>query len=162
MHQSPIVNVGNYKPYYGDLDSNGWPQKPRDNAQRAVAPSQAVMISEDLHYTTILQQGIDDWGDGPWTYSLPAFGSGQGRIWEPEVPPQGGAIPGRNGTGNYHDRFGNKLTLSAKADGIVGYGMILFDKEAREIILDIHPMDPDTRDPIDIEVPGWPKRIKID
>ena len=162
MHQSPIVNVGNYKPYYGDLDSNGWPQKPRENALRAIAPSQAVMISEDLHYTTILQQGIDDWGDGPWTYSLPAFGSGQGRIWEPEVPPQGGAIPGRNGTGNYHDRFGNKLTLSAKADGIVGYGMILFDKEAREIILDIHPMDPDTRDPIDIEVPGWPKRIKID
>ena len=64
MHQSPIVNVGNYKPYYGDLDSNGWPQKPRENALRAIAPSQAVMISEDLHFTTILQQGIDDWGDG--------------------------------------------------------------------------------------------------
>ena len=162
LHQSPLVNVGNYKPYYGDMDSNGWPQTPRDNALRAISPSQAVMISGDLHYATILKQGIDNWGDGPWTYSLPAFGSGQGRIWEPEEPPQGGAIPNMNGTGNYHDRFGNKLTLIAKADGIVGYGMILFDKEAREIILDIHPMDPDTRDPIDIEVPGWPKRIKID
>ena len=82
MHQSPLVNLGNYKPYYKDLDSNGRPQKPRDNALRAIAPSQAVMISEDLHYA-ILQQGIDDWGDGPWTYSLPAFGSGQGRIGDP-------------------------------------------------------------------------------
>ncbi len=162
LHQSPLVNVGNYKPYYGDLDSNGWPQTPRDNALRAIAPSQAVMISGDLHYATILQQGIDDWGDGPWTYSLPAFGSGQGRIWDPQRPPQGGAIPGRDGTGNYHDRFGNKLTLDAKADGIVGYGTILFDKETREITLEIHPMDPDTRDPVDIEVPGWPKVIKVE
>jgi len=162
LHQSPLVNVGNYKPYYGDMDSNGWPQTPRKNALRAIAPSQAVMVSGDLHYATILQQGIDDWGDGPWTYSLPAFGSSQGRIWNPDTPPQGGAIPGRDGTGNYHDRFGNKLTLNAKADGIVGYGMILFDKEAHEITLEIHPMDPDTRDPIDIVVPGWPKQIKID
>tara|TARA_B100000519_G_scaffold56423_1_gene47135 strand:+ start:58 stop:1824 length:1767 start_codon:yes stop_codon:yes gene_type:complete len=162
LHQSPLVNVGNYKPYYGDLDSNGWPQTPRGDALRAIAPSQAVMISGDLHYATILQQGIDDWGDGPWTYSLPAFGSNQGRIWDPKRSPQGGAIPGRDGTGNYHDRFGNKLTLDAKADGIVGYGTILFDKEAREITLEIHPMDPDTRDPIDIKVVGWPKVIKVE
>ena len=120
------------------------------------------MISGDLHYATILRHGIDDWGDGPWTYSLPAFGSGQGRIWDPQRPPQGGAIPGRDGTGNYHDRFGNKLTLDAKADGIVGYGTILFDKETREITLEIHPMDPDTSDPVDIEVLGWPKVIKVE
>jgi hypothetical protein len=162
LHQSALVNVGNYKPYFGDMDSNGWPQTPRDQALRAIVPSQAVMISGDLHYATILQQGIDDWGDGPWSYSLPAFGSGQGRIWDPEEPPQGGAVPGMKGTGNYHDRFGNKLTLTAKADGVVGYGMVLFDKEAGEITLEIYPMDPDTRDPIDLEVPGWPKRIKID
>ena len=120
------------------------------------------MISGDLHYATILRHGIDDWGDGPWTYSLPAFGSGQGRIWDPQRPPQGGAIPGRDGTGNYHDRFGNKLTLDAKADGIVGYGTILFDKETREITLEIHPMDPDTSDAVDIEVLGWPKVIKVE
>ncbi|MBT6381483.1 MAG: hypothetical protein HOJ89_14890, partial [Opitutales bacterium] len=133
LHQSALVNVGNYKPYYGDMDSNGWPQTPRDTALRAITPSQAVMISGDLHYATILQQGIDDWGDGPWSYSLPAFGSGQGRIWDPQIPPQGGAIPGMDGSGNYLDRFGNKLTLTAKADGIVGYGIVLFDKESREI-----------------------------
>ena len=161
MHQSPIVNVGNYKPYYEDLDSNGWPPKPRDNALRAIAPSQAFMIYEALHYATILRQGIDDWDDFPWTYSLPAFGSGQGRIWDPQRPPQRGAIPGRDGTGNYHNRFGNKLALDAKADGIVGYGTILFDKETREISLEIHPINPATRDPVDIEVLRWPKVIKV-
>ncbi|MCH2615232.1 MAG: hypothetical protein MKZ70_11180, partial [Opitutales bacterium] len=100
LHQSPLVNVGNYKPYYGDVDSNGWPQTPRDDALRAIAPSQAVMISGDLHYATILQQGIDDWGDGPWTYSLPAFGSNPGRIWYQKRSPQVGALPGRDRTRN--------------------------------------------------------------
>ncbi|MCH2615231.1 MAG: hypothetical protein MKZ70_11175 [Opitutales bacterium] len=52
--------------------------------------------------------------------------------------------------------------MDAKADGIVGYGTILFDKEAREITLEIHPMDPDTRDPIDIKLVCWPKVIKVE
>lgn len=161
LHQSPLVNVGNYQRTFGDMDSNGWPPTARNNALRALNPANSVMISGDLHYGVILQQGIDDWGDGPWAYSLPPFGSGQGRVWDPVEPPQGGAIPGMPGSGNHFDRFGNKLTVLAKADGIVGYGMILFDKDAGEIELQFHPMDPGTREPISIDVPGWPKRIKV-
>ena len=161
LHQSPLVNVGNYQRTFGDMDSNGWPPTARNNALRALTPAKSIMISGDLHYGTILQNGVDAWGDGPWCYSLPPFGSSQGRVWDPIEAPQGGAIPGISGTGNYHDRFGNKLTVLAKADGIVGYGMILFDKDAGEIELQFHPMDPRTREPIDIDVPGWPHRLKL-
>ena len=161
LHQSPLVNVGNYQRTFGDMDSNGWPPTARNNALRALTPAKSIMISGDLHYGTILQQGVDDWGDGPWCYSLPPFGSGQGRVWNPIEAPQGGAIPGMPGSGNHFDRFGNKLTVLAKADGRVGYGMILFDKVSGEIELQFHPMDPNTREPIDLDVPGWPQRIKL-
>ena len=52
--------------------------------------------------------------------------------------------------------------MVAKGDGVVGYGTILFDKETREITLQIHPMDPTTREPIDLDVPGWPKKISVE
>jgi hypothetical protein len=161
LHQSPLVNVGNYQRTFGDMDSNGWPPTARNNALRALSPSHAVMISGDLHYGTILQQGVEEWGDNLWSYSLPPFGSGQGRIWDPVEPPQGGAIPGMPGSGNHFDRFGNKLTVVAKADGKVGYGMILFDKDNHDITLQFHPMNSDTREPLHIDVQGWPRRIVV-
>jgi hypothetical protein len=114
-----------------------------------------------MHYGTILKHGVDEWGDGPWEFSLPPFGSGVNRLWNPSEPPQGGAIPGMPGSGNHHDRFGNKLTLIAKSDGGVGYGMILLDKDSRDVTFQFHPTDPTTRDPIEGDVPGWPKRIRV-
>jgi hypothetical protein len=65
------------------------------------------------------------------------------------------------GSGNHHDRFGNKLTLAAKADGDVGYGMILLDKQKREITFEIHPFD-QKREPDPKPIPGWPMTIHID
>jgi alkaline phosphatase D len=107
LSQTPYVNVGNYKPSYGDMDSNGWPQSGRKRALEAIVPSGAVMISGDIHYGTLLQHGIKAWGDGPWSYSVPTFGSKANRIWKPSVAAQGRAIPGMEGSGNHHDRFGN-------------------------------------------------------
>jgi hypothetical protein len=161
LSQSPFVNVGNYEPSYGDMDSNGWPQSARNRALEAIVPSGAVMISGDIHYGTLLQHGINAWGDGPWSYSTPTFGSKANRIWKPSVPAQGRAIPGIEGSGNHHDRFGNKLTLAAKADGVVGYGIILLDKQKREITFEIHPFD-QKREPDPRPIPGWPMTIRIE
>ena len=161
LSQSPYANVGNYKPHYGDMDSNGWPQSARNRALRAIAPSQAVMLCGDIHYGTLFQNGIDDWGDGPWTFSVPGFTSNNNRRWKPSVEPQGGAVEGVEGSGNHHDRFGNKLTLVGKADGYKGYGMAFFDKDKRQITLDIHLFD-DAREPVNDRVPGWPRVIEVD
>ena len=161
LSQSPYVNVGNYEPSYGDMDSNGWPQSGRKRALRAIVPSGAVMISGDIHYATLLQHGINKLGDGPWSYSVPAFSAKGHRIWKPSVSAQGRAIPGMEGSGNHHDRFGNKLTLAAKADVVLGYGMIILDKQKREITFEIHPSD-EKRESDPKPIPGRPMTIRIE
>lgn len=69
-------------------------------------------------------------------------------------------MPGVEGSGNYHDRFGNKLTLVAKADGLQGYGMILFDKDKHRITLELYTFDAN-REPKQVAVPGWPMVIDV-
>ena len=160
LSQSPLVNIGNYDVRYGDMDSNGWPQSARNRALAIIAPTQAVMVSGDIHFGTLHQHGIQRWGDGPWGYSLPAFSSKQNRRWGPPVAAQGNAIPGRDGTGNHHDRFGNKLTVAATAPGVNGYGMIVFDKQNSTITCEIHTMDAE-RVPSGEAVPGWPHQIGV-
>lgn len=160
LAQSPLVNIGNYDVRFGDMDSNGWPQSARNRALRAIAPSSAIMISGDIHFGTLHQHGINDWGDGPWAFSLPAFSSNQNRSWGPSEPAAGRSIPGIEGSGNHHDRFGNKLTVAGVAHGINGYGMILLDKENRRITCHLHTMDQD-RKPNQQNVPGWPMTIEV-
>ncbi|HIK93275.1 MAG TPA: hypothetical protein EYG03_15035, partial [Planctomycetes bacterium] len=160
LSQSPLVNIGNYDVTYGDMDANGWPQSARNRALRAIGPSQAVMISGDIHFGTLHQHGIDDWGDGPWAFSLPAFSSKQNRSWRPAVPAQGREIPGVVGSGNHHDRFGNKVSVAGTAHGENGYGMLLFDKDKHQITMELHTMDQDRR-PSNQRVPGWPLTIDV-
>ena len=160
LSQSPLVNIGNYDVSYGDMDANGWPQSARNRALRAIAPSRAVMISGDIHFGTLHQHGIEQWGDGPWGYSVPAFASNQNRSWRPSVPAQGREIDGVVGSGNHHDRFGNKLTVAGTAHGYNGYGMVVFDKQERRIVLELHTMNQD-REPSNEEVPGWPLTIDV-
>ncbi|MDG1897506.1 MAG: sulfatase-like hydrolase/transferase [Fuerstiella sp.] len=160
LSQSPLVNIGNYDVTYGDMDANGWPQTARKRALRAIAPSQAIMISGDIHFGTLHQHGIDDWGDGPWAFSLPAFSSKQNRSWRPGVPAQGREIPGVVGSGNHHDRFGNKLSVAGTAHGENGYGMLLFDKDKHQVTMELHTMNQDRR-PSHQAVPGWPLTVKI-
>ena len=160
LSQSPFVNIGNYDVRYGDMDANGWPQTARNRALKAITPSKAVMLSGDIHFGTLHQHGISEWGDGPWGYSVPAFASKQNRKWGPAVPAQGREVPGMPGTGNHHDRFGNKLTVAATAPGANGYGMVRFDKTNMTIVCELHSMDAE-RQPDGKMIPGWPLQINV-
>ncbi len=160
LSQSPMVNIGNYDVTYGDMDANGWPQSARNRALRSIAISKAVMVSGDIHFGTLHQHGIEQWGDGPWGFSLPAFASKQNRSWGPSVPAQGREIDGIAGSGNHHDRFGNKMTVAGTAHGFNGYGMLLFDQANRQITMQLHTMDQD-RKPSNESVPGWPLTIEV-
>ncbi len=160
LSQSPFVNIGNYDVRYGDMDANGWPQSARNRALAAIAPSKAIMLAGDIHFGTLHQHGIDAWGDGPWGYSVPAFASKQNRKWGPAVPPQGREIPGIDGSGNHHDRFGNKITVAATAPGANGYGMVRFNKQEMTIICELHSMNAE-REPDQKRIPGWPLRIEV-
>ena len=160
LSQSPFVNIGNYDVRYGDMDSNGWPQSARNRALEAIQPSQAVMLAGDIHFGTLHQHGVKEWGDGPWGYSVPAFASKQNRKWGPAVAAQGGEIEGIDGSGNHHDRFGNKLTVAATAPGANGYGIVRFNKSKMTIICELHSMN-SSREPDGKQIPGWPHRIQV-
>lgn len=155
LSQSPFVNIGNYDARFGDMDANGWPMSARDRALRLIAPSKALMLSGDIHLGTLLQHGIDDWGDGPWSFSMPAFSSKKNRSWTPRFPSQGREIPGVEGSGNHHDRFGNKMSVAGVAHGFNGYGIVLFDNTNKRITIEVHTMN-DDREPSNQKVPGWP------
>ena len=145
---------------HADMDSNGWPQSARNRALEAIQPSQAVMLAGDIHFGTLHQHGVKEWGDGPWGYSVPAFASKQNRKWGPAVAAQGGEIEGIDGSGNHHDRFGNKLTVAATAPGANGYGIVRFNKSKMTIICELHSMN-STREPDGKQIPGWPHRIQV-
>jgi len=161
LSQSPFVNIGNYDVRYGDMDANGWPQSARNRALKAIVPSQAIMLSGDIHFGTLHQHGINEWGDGPWGYSVPAFASKQNRKWGPAVPAQGREVDGIAGTGNHHDRFGNKLTVAATAPGANGYGLVRFNKSEMTIVCELHSMN-SVREPDGKIIPGWPLLIKVE
>ena len=160
LTQSPFVNIGNYDVRFGDMDANGWPQSARNRALRLMAPAHPIMVHGDIHFGTLHQHGIDEWGDGPWAYSLPAFSSKQNRSWRPAVPAQGREIAEVDGSGNHHDRFGNKLTVAGAAHGVGGYGMVTFDRKTRTVTCDIHVFDQERR-PAPRKVPGWPFQFTV-
>ena len=58
-----------------------------------------------------------------------AAGSGQDR--KPGAP---------ENTGEFHDRFGNKITMYGVGNGMNGYGIVLFDTTNREIEMQFHPL----------------------
>lgn len=160
LTQSPFVNIGNYDVRFGDMDSNGWPQTARNRALRLIAPSHAVMVHGDIHFATLHQHGIENWGDGPWAFSLPAFSSKQNRSWRPGVPAQGRVLPDVEGSGNHYDRFGNRLTVAGAAHGVGGYGTVLFNRKDRTITCELNTFDAERR-PAPRDVPGWPLTIQV-
>ena len=160
LHQSPLCNIGNYDPRYGDMDSNGWPKTARDRGLKCVQAAHPLMISGDIHYGTLARHGVRDWHDGPWSFSVPAFASKANRRWAPTVAAQGDSIEGIDGSGNHHDRFGNKITVYGTAPGTQGYGLVHFNKKEMLIRIELHTFDAD-RKPDHKNVPGWPLTIQV-
>ncbi len=99
-----------------DFDSNGWPQSGRRRALEVIRDANAIMIHGDLHFSTLVQQGIDDWEDAGWSFTLPALITGVRRYWVPKVEGVN-TLPGMpDYTGRYLDGWGNKITMWAVAN----------------------------------------------
>lgn len=158
LSQSPWAHVAMYSPTSADTDSNAWPQSGRNRALHAIGDAPVVMLHGDVHLGTLGRHGVDAFNDGPVTYSLPSFSSRASRKWEPLDPGKNRATGAPENTGEFHDRFGNKITMFGAGNGLNGYGIILFDTEKLEVELQFHPMN-EERKPIDVEVPGWPYRV---
>ncbi|MGD9029142.1 MAG: metallophosphoesterase family protein [Anaerolineae bacterium] len=163
-----------------DLDTNGWPQRGRERALREMRKGFALHINGDQHLATASHQGVDDWGDAAFSFSVPSVVNYYRRWWKPLESDR--ALPLPEGAlqyaGQYKDGFGNKITMVAYANPdlsrrgydkwhaqAAGYGVVRFNKRTREITLECWPRGcqvPGTdtvADPNCQQYPGWPITI---
>lgn len=160
LSQSPWAHIAMYSQTSADLDSNGWPQSARNRALAAIGDAPVVMIHGDVHLGTLLRHGNKQWNDGPVSYSLPAFSSRASRSWEPLVAGKNRDNGTPENTGEFLDRFGNKMTVYGAGNGLNGYGMIIFDQQKKAVTLEFHPMNED-RVPFATDVYGWPMTVQF-
>lgn len=169
-----------------DFDSNGWPQSGRNRALEVIRETGAVMIHGDLHFATLVQQGIDEWEDAGWSFTLPAVSTATHRAWRPSAEPEN-QLPGMpDYTGRFYDGWGNKMTVWAAANPYsflieddyegegrptldymrnagLGYGMVRFDKAEESVTFESWPVYGAFRG-VDAhpQHPGFPKTIQVD
>lgn len=153
---------------HADLDSNGWPQKGRNRALKAIKKARAVHIAGDQHLATVIHHGIDEFDDGPWAFVVPAIVNNYySRWWWPEDEKPG---PGHNDllpwTGQYLDGFGNRINMQAYANpdspsNGAGYGLIRFNKLNKKITFECWPRYEDVTQDTARQFTGWPFTIEM-
>lgn len=157
-----------------DLDSNAWPQKGRNKALREIRRVWAPHLCGDQHLAVSMQHGIENFGDGPYSFTSPALiNTIYGRWWHPEDEKAGpNAVAGSSlpWTGDYLDGLGNKLRMLAYANPpnrsneqlrADGYGLARFEKSSRTIHFECYKRFPAANEPDNAQFPGWPITFKM-
>ncbi|MFL2991151.1 MAG: alkaline phosphatase D family protein [Cytophagales bacterium] len=154
---------------HADLDSNGWPQKGRNEALKLIKKANAVHIAGDQHLSTVIHHGINKYEDGPWAFIVPAIVNDYySRWWWPE-----NEKPGNNSNkllpwnGRYLDGFNNKITMHAYANPDSdskgsGYGIIKFNKGDSSVTFECWPRYQDVRKLNAKQFRGWPITVSLD
>ncbi len=155
---------------HADLDSNGWPQNGRNKALRLIKKANAIHIAGDQHLATVIKHGIDEFGDGPWAFVVPAIVNNYySRWWWPEDEKQG---PNPNTktslpwTGDYLDGFANKISMYAYANpdaasNGAGYGLIRFKTYDKTVTFECWPRDIDLTSNEAKQFEGWPITVAL-
>lgn len=154
-----------------DLDCNGWPQSKRNRALEEIRKACAVHLCGDQHLAVVVKHGIEEFGDGPYSFTSPALvNTTYGRWWHP-LDEKAGPNPVANSmlpwTGDFRDGLGNKISIMAytnpaniaeertRADG---YGLVRFNKQRREITFECWPRFADANGR-HTQFDGWPVRV---
>lgn len=159
-----------------DMDSNGWPQKGRDEALKIIRKSFALHIAGDQHLASTVQYGVDEFGDAGFAFAGPPLNNLWPRRWWPPVTKNHTPISGQPAyTGDFEDGFGNKMTVLAVAnphrtarkpavvyDRATGYGIVNFDKSKRIMTIECWPRYVDPQEGPHGQYEGWPISIRQD
>ncbi len=157
-----------------DLDCNGWPQTPRNEALRRIRRAWAPHICGDQHLAVVVQHGIDSPSDGPYGFTSPAIvNTIYGRWWHPEDE-KPGKNPVKNSplpwTGEYEDGLGNLIRMIAYANPedrtdetkrADGHGIVRFNKDQRTITFECWPRFASVDDGDEAQFSGWPVTVKM-
>jgi phosphodiesterase/alkaline phosphatase D-like protein len=167
----PILAEGDYavgERQVADMDSNGWPQRGRNRALRAMRKGFAVHLAGDQHLGSTVQYGVEEWNDAAFALCVPSIANFWPRRW---YPPERGASsePGApRYTGDFVDGFGNRITVFAVSnptqtdrmpsrlhERAPGYGIARFERATRRITFEAWPR---WADPLAGDEPydGWP------
>lgn len=156
---------------HADLDSNGWPQKGREAALKLIKKANAVHIAGDQHLATVVKHGIEEYGDGPWAFVVPAIVNDYySRWWWPEDekagmnPNEATKLPW---TGDYLDGFENKISMMAYVNPESpssggGYGLIRFQKQKQTVTFECWPRSVDVTNANARQFEGWPITVPLD
>jgi phosphodiesterase/alkaline phosphatase D-like protein len=152
-----------------DMDSNGWPQTPRDRALRAMRKGFAFHVAGDQHLAHLTRYGIDEWNDAGHALTVPSVANLWPRRWFPPEPGRNPKPWSPRNTGEYLDGFGNRITVLAVANPTQvdfephelyqrapGWGIARFNRDTREIVTEIWPRWVDPSAPGSEPYPGWP------
>jgi hypothetical protein len=158
-----------------DLDCNGWPQAGRNRALLEIRRAWAPHLCGDQHLAAVVQHGIEQFGDGPFSFTSPALvNTIYGRWWHP-LDEKPGPNPVPNSplpwTGEFKDGLGNPISMIAYANPddmqdekrrADGYGLIRFNKKTRRITFECWPRFAKVADGEKAQFPGWPITIAQD
>ncbi|TWT40670.1 hypothetical protein [Botrimarina hoheduenensis] len=179
LSQTAFAQTCNYsgsqeRELLADFDSNGWPQSGRNRALSVIRKGFACHLAGDQHLGTVVQHGLDEWGDASYGFATPAIANYWLRWWDPKQP-GGNRRPGAPWhTGDFLDGFGNKITMHAAANPTAterqaegkelstraaGFGLIRFNKPKRTITFECWPRNVDITDPSAEPYEGWPITI---
>ncbi|MEC3907167.1 alkaline phosphatase D family protein [Tamlana sp. 2201CG12-4] len=170
-----ILNEGEYPEHdfpVTDMDSNGWPQAGRNHAIKAIRKGFAFHLAGDQHLGSVIQYGVDEFGDAGYAFCVPSISNFWPRRW---YPFEGGANRKENTpkyTGDFKDGFGNKITVEAISnplftnkkpsklyDRAAGYGIVRFNKNSRDITLECWPRGAEPQNGDTKQYKGWPVTI---
>lgn len=176
LSQTIFANVATHSPTLEkrqrySVDSNGWPQSGRNRALSVIRKSFACMIAGDQHLGSVLHHGIEDWNNAGYSFAVPASVNFWMRWWKPDEIGKN-AVPGAaDYTGEYHDAFGNKMTVHAVANPTnkdntqledplhgraAGYGIIRFNKPTRQFTYECWERNVDMFAEGSKPYDGWP------
>ena len=132
----------------------------------------AFHIAGDQHLGSTIQYGVDDFQDAGFAFCVPSISNVWPRRWYPSTPGANQKTGAPRYTGNYHDGFGNKMTVHAVSnpvytglepsrlyDRATGYGIVRFNKAERKIKIQCWPRLSGLSKSDVKQYPGWPVTI---
>lgn len=159
-----------------DLDSDGWPQTGRNKAVDALRKAYAFHLAGDQHLGSIVHHGVDDWGDGMYSFCVPSIANFYPRAWWPESEGKDRPKGSTTNMGKHKDGFGNLVTVYGVTnpsgftkkstnheplslhDKMPGYGIVKMNKLNRTIRMECWPRYADPKNK-EQQYEGWPKTI---